>query len=61
VELPEGLRVLDHDLGRERPGLHVPSFLELEQIAAVAEHRTVRESLQQTLRHHAFLSSVDRV
>ena len=51
MQLLERLRMLDHDLGRERPGLHVSALLELEQVAAVAQHRPNGQALQDALGH----------
>ena len=46
MELGERLGVLDHHLRCERARLHVPALLELEQVAAVPQHRPLREAFQ---------------
>ena len=53
MQLRERIGMLDDDLGRERSGLHVPALLELEQIAAVAEHRPLSKTFEDPLRHVA--------
>ncbi len=39
MELRERLGILYRDLGCERPRLHVPAFLQLEQVTAVTQNR----------------------
>ena len=51
VQLRQGLRMLDHHLRRERTRLHVAALLQLEQVAAVAQHRTFGQPFQDPLRH----------
>ena len=51
VQLLQRVGVLDHDLGRERPRLHVPALLQLQQVAAVAQHGALGEPFQDALRH----------
>ena len=63
VELLQGVRVLDHHLGRERSRLHVSALLQLQQVAAIAKHGAVREPFQDALRHidaPSFQSPSDR-
>src|SRR5581483_2323290 len=56
VELRERVRMLDRHLGRERSGLHVSALLELEQVATVAQNRTLREALEDSrMRHRSSL------
>jgi len=48
-------------LGGEGAGLHVAALLELEEVAAVSENRSLREPLQESLRHgSSFYGSEDR-
>ena len=51
VELREGVRMLDHHLGRERARLDVAALLELEQVAAVAEDGAIGESFEDASWH----------
>jgi hypothetical protein len=47
VELGDLLGVLEHDLGHERPGLEIPSTLQLEQVSFGADDRALGESLEE--------------
>jgi hypothetical protein len=46
VELCNRLRVIKHNLGHERAGLHIAASLELEQISLCADHGIGLEPLQ---------------
>ena len=61
MKLRERVRMLDHHFRRERPCLHVAPLLELQQVPAVTEHRTLSQSFEDSLftTHHA-LPSVAR-
>ena len=47
VRLGNDLRMLEHDLGHEGPGLQVAPALELEEVALGADHRAGFEPLHQ--------------
>jgi hypothetical protein len=51
MELRQRFRVLDGHLGCERSGLDVAPLLQLQEVAAVAEHRPFGQALQDPPRH----------
>jgi hypothetical protein len=51
MQLRERVGMLDHDLRGERPRLHVPALLELEQVPPVAEHGTRYQPFQDARAH----------
>ena len=51
MQLLQRLGVLDHHLGRERARLHVAALLQLQQIAAVAQHGSVGDAFQDAVGH----------
>ena len=51
VELVESLRSLQHDFGGERAGAHPAPLFELEEVAAVAEDRSLGQSFEDVLFH----------
>src|SRR5207245_10001544 len=50
MELPDGRRMLEDDLRREGTRLHVPAFLELEQVTPVAEDHALLQLIEDPAR-----------
>jgi hypothetical protein len=59
MELGQRLGMLDGHLRGERSGLDVPALLQLQQVPAITEHGSLRQALQDPLRHVAPPSRVD--